>query len=154
MKISKLALGCAVAALTLAAGASANDIYRWVDAEGNVHYGDRPSGAPTEQRIALSYARTDGGAVEKRVQARLDAQAVRDEERALADKAAQEAAEEAEIAAERVKKCESSRARLETYLQSRRLYRADENGERVYLDDEQRQEARRKVEEQIAEFCN
>ena len=33
-------------------------------------------------------------------------------------------------------KCERSRARLETYLQSRRLYRTDEDGERVYLDDD------------------
>jgi hypothetical protein len=154
MKTRKLVLGCAVAAMAFAAGASANEIYRWVDAEGNVHYGDRPSGAPTEQRIALSYARTDGGVVEQRVKARVDAQTARDEAKAEADKAAQEAAEEAEIAAERAKKCDSSRARLETYLQSRRLYRADENGERVYLDEVQRQEARSKVEKQISEFCN
>jgi hypothetical protein len=39
-------------------------------------------------------------------------------------------------------------------LQSRRLYRTDENGERVYLDEAQRQEARQKAEKQITEFCS
>ena len=79
MKTRKLVLGCAVMALTFASGATASEIYRWVDAEGNVHYGDRPSGVPTEQRLQLSYARTDGTAVEKRVEARRDAQTARDE---------------------------------------------------------------------------
>ena len=154
MKTRKLVLGCAVMALTFAGGATANEIYRWVDADGNVHYGDRPSGAPTEQRLQLTYARTDGSAVEKRVQDRLDAQSARAEAQAEQQKAAQEAAEDAEIAAERQKACESARARLETYRSSRRLYRSDENGERVYLDEEQRQAANRKIEEQIAEYCN
>ena len=154
MKTRKLVLGCAVMALTFASGATANEIYRWVDAKGNVHYGDRPSGAPTEQRLQLSYARTDGSAVEKRVQDRREAKAARVEADAAAEKATQEAAEEAEIAAEQQKACESAQARLETYRSSRRLYKADENGERVYLDDEQRQAASRRIEEQIAEFCN
>ena len=154
MKTTKLALCCAVMAATFAGGAAANEIYRWVDAEGNVHYGDRPSGAPTEQRLQLTYARTDGSAVEKRVQDRLDTRAARAEAQAEADKAAEEAAEAAEIAAEQQKACESARERLETYRSSRRLYKADENGERVYLDEEQRQAASRRIEEQIAEFCN
>lgn len=154
MKTRKLVLGCAVMALTFAGGATASEIYRWVDAEGNVHYGDRPSGAATEQRLQLTYARTDGSAVEKRVQDRLDAKSARAEARAEQEKSDREAAEEAEIAAEQQKACESARARLETYRSSRRLYKADENGERVYLDDEQRQAASRRIEEQIAEFCN
>ena len=154
MKTAKLALGFAVMAMTFAGGAAANEIYRWVDAEGNVHYGDRPSGTPTEQRLQLTYARTDGSAVEQRVQERLEAKTARAEAEAEAEKAAQEAAEEAEIAAEQQKACESAKARLETYRSPRRLYKADENGERVYLDDEQRQAASRRIEEQIAEFCN
>ena len=154
MRTKRLVLACAVMAMTFSGGAAANEIYRWVDGEGNVHYGDRPSGVATEQRLQLTYARTDGSAVEKRVQDRLDAKTARVEAEAEQEKAAQEAAEEAEIAAEQQKACESARARLETYRSSRRLYKADENGERVYLDDEQRQAASRRIEEQIAEFCN
>jgi hypothetical protein len=132
----------------------ANEIYKWTDADGNVHYEDRPSGAPTEERIDIIYRRTDNSAVRKRVAARVDAQAAREEERSVAAAAEKEAAEKAAAEAERQKACERSRARLESYLQARRLYRTDAAGERVYLDDSQREEARRKAEEQIAEFCS
>lgn len=154
MKGRRIVLTCAVAALTVSAGAAANEIYRWVDADGNVHYEDRPKGAASEERIDITYRRTDGGAVNDRIQARLDRQASRDEAKSVAAAAEKEAADNAAAAEERQKACERSRARLESYLQSRRLYRTDENGERVYLDDEQRTEARRKAEEQVAEFCS
>lgn len=154
MKARRLVLTCAVAAMTCASGAMASNIYKWTDENGNVHYEDRPSGAATEERLALTFRRTDGGAVNQRVQARLDREATREEARSAAAAAEQEAADEAAAAAERAQACERARARLETYLQSRRLYRTDENGERVYLDDTQRQEARRKAEEQVTEFCS
>jgi hypothetical protein len=154
MKAKRLALTCAVAAMTFAAGATANEIYKWTDAEGNVHYEDRPTGAPTEQRIDIQYRRTDDGAVGQRIQARLDRQAERAEAKSTAAAREQEAAEQAAAAEERAKACEGARARLESYLQSRRLYRTDASGERVYLDDAQRQEARQKAEEQVTEFCS
>jgi hypothetical protein len=115
MKGKRIVLTCTIAALTVSMGAMANEIYKWTDADGNVHYEDRPTGAATEVRLDLTYRSTDRSAVQR---------------------------------------CERSRARLETYLQARRVYRTDENGERVYLDDTQRDEARRKAEEQIAEFCS
>ena len=140
--------------MTFAGSAIANEIYKWTDEEGNVHYEDRPTGAATEERLQMTYNRTDRSDVQRRVQARVDARTAREEAQSVAAAAEQEAAESAAIAAERAQKCEKSRARLESYLQSRRLYRTDENGERVYLDDTQREEARRKAEEQITEFCS
>lgn len=154
MNGNKLALSCAVLAMTFAGSAIANEIYKWTDEEGNVHYEDRPTGAATEERLQMTYNRTDRSDVQRRVQARVDARTAREEAQSVAAAAEQEAAESAAIAAERAQKCEKSRARLESYLQSRRLYRTDENGERVYLDDTQREEARRKAEEQITEFCS
>jgi hypothetical protein len=154
MKARRLILGCAVAAMTFASGAVASEIYKWVDQDGNVHYEDRPSGAADEERLAMTYNRTDRGAVSQRIKGRHDRQATRDEARATAAAAEKEAADNAQAAAERQQACERARTRLESYLQSRRLYRTDENGERVYLDDAQRQEARQKAEEQITEFCS
>jgi hypothetical protein len=154
MKARQIALSCAVVALTFAAGATASEIYKWVDEDGNVHYEDRPSGAATEERLGVAYSRTDSSAVNNRVQARLDRQSERAEAKSQRAAAEQEAADNAAAEAERQQACERARARLETYLQSRRLYRTDANGERVYLDDSQRQEARQKAEEQVSEFCN
>ena len=44
-------------------------------------------------------------------------------------------------------------ARLTKFTQSRRLYREDENGERVYLDDAETQKTRDRAEQQVLEHC-
>ncbi len=154
MNAKRLILGCAVAAMTFASGAMASEIYKWVDEDGNVHYEDRPSGATDEERLAMTYNRTDRSAVSQRVKARHERQVAREEARSTAAAAEKEAADNAQAEAERQQACERARARLESYLQSRRLYRTDASGERVYLDEAQQQEARRKAEEQITEFCS
>ncbi|MDH3906610.1 MAG: DUF4124 domain-containing protein [Gammaproteobacteria bacterium] len=140
--------------MTVSMGAMANEIYKWIDADGNVHYEDRPTGAATEERLDLTYRATDRSSVQARVKSRVDAQTAREEAKSTAAAAEQEAAENAAAEKQRSDRCDRARARLESYLQARRLYRTDDNGERVYLDDSQSQEARRKAEEQIAEFCS
>ncbi len=154
MNGKRITLSCAVAALVFATGAMASEIYKWTDEDGNVHYEDRPSGAATEQRLDITYSRTDGSAVQRRVESYRDARTARDEAKSVAAAAEKEAADNAAAEAERQQACDRSRARLETYLQARRLYRTGADGERVYLDEEQQAEARRKAEEQIAEFCS
>ena len=140
--------------LALGTSALAGEIYKWTDAEGNVHYVDRPTGNPTEQRLDIVSSRTDSTAVQASIQARRDRQATREEQRAKADEAAQAAAEEQAAQEQRQKECAQHRARMESYLQARRLYREDESGERVYLDDEQILQARAKVQEKIQETCD
>jgi hypothetical protein len=153
MEGKRFLVGFAALALTVGGGTMANEIYKWVDDQGNVHYEDRPSGSATEERLALSSRRTESGAVQERIDSRLDAQATRQEKKAAAaEEAAAAAAKEAE-AAEKQKNCDTYRARLQSFDEARRLYREDEDGERVYLDDTQRQDARQKVEERIAENC-
>jgi len=153
MEGKRFLVGFTALALTLGGGAMANEIYKWVDDQGNVHYEDRPSGSATEEHLTLSSRRTESSAVQERIDSRLDAQAERQEKKAAAaEEAAAAAAKEAE-AERKQKTCDSYRARLETLNLARPLYREDENGERVYLDDTQRQDARQRVEERIAENC-
>jgi len=154
MKGKRIVLTCAIAAMTVSMGAMANEIYKWIDADGNVHYEDRPTGAATEERLDLTYRATDRSSVQARVKSRVDAQTAREEAKSTAAAAEQEAAENAAAEKQRSDRCDRARARLESYLQARRLYRTDDNGERVYLDDSQSQQARQKAEEQIAEFCS
>jgi len=153
MNSRRFLLPCAAIALIMSAAATANEIYRWIDDDGNVHYEDRPTGAASEERIDISYRRTDHDAVRQRVQARVDASAAREEAKSVAAAQEKERAEEHAAAEERQHKCESYRARLETYLQSRRLYRTDDSGERVYLDEQETLDARKRVEDLIAENC-
>ncbi len=153
MKRKQLLIGFAILALTGSGGVAANEIYKWIDEDGNVHYEDRPSGAASEQRLALSSKPTDNGAVQKRAEAFAERQEAREEARAAADAAAQTAEEaEAEAEANR-KKCEDYRAQLQTIQLEAPLYREKPDGEREYLDDTQREEARARTQEKIAEYC-
>ena len=142
-----------VALATLLAGpVLASDIYRYTDAEGNVHYVDRPTGAPTEERVAIVSKRTDVSQVQARTQPPVAA-AEEASDDAAAQPAKQTRAEKKAAARERTEKCQKYRDQLETLVTSRRLYREDENGERVYLDEDQTQQARDKVQGLIEENC-
>ena len=57
-------------------------------------------------------------------------------------------------ALEREEKCATSKARLQKFLTSRRLYSQDENGERVYLDQNETLAARERVQNQVEEYCD
>ena len=153
MKRKQLLIGFAVLALTASSSVAASEIYKWVDEDGNVHYEDRQSGAASEQHLALSSQRTDGSAVQQRVDAYAERQAAREEARAEADAEAQKAEDaQAEVEANR-KKCENYRAQLQTIQLEAPLYKEKPDGEREYLDDSQREEARTRTQELIAKYC-
>ena len=152
MKGKRLLL--ALMSVTLSGGVAASEIYKWIDENGNVHYEDRPSGASSEQRLAMTYSRTNNGVVQERIEARLEREAEREEARAAAAKEEEEAAAEQEEAEAMQQKCVEWRNKLQTMIDAQRVYRVGEDGERNYLDNTQRQEARQKAEQMIAENCN
>ncbi len=145
----------AAATLTLAVSgaALAGDIYKWVDADGNVHYGDKPAGAQSE-RMAIDSRPTDRARVSAQTQARAEARMQAREAEAAAAAEAPSPEELRAQAAERRQKCESSRANMQRLVTSRRIYREDDNGERVYLDEAEMQATRQRVEDEISEFCS
>ncbi len=143
-----------VLTLASAGAAFAGDIYKWVDADGNVHYGDRPVGEQSE-RMAIDSRPTDQSAVREQYQASMQARTEAHQADATAAEEAAQAEEEMRAEAEeRRKKCEASRATMERFVQSRRLYREDDSGERVYLDEAETIAARQRVEDAVSEYCN
>lgn len=153
MRPNLQALMVAAVAITLSAAALASDVYKYIDANGQVNYVDRPSGDPSEQRLNIVSKPTNRSAVQARVQARLDT-------KNAAWKAAGNAPEQStpeEARSEREKRqqnCKMYRDRLVQYVQSRRLYREDEQGKRVYLNDQELRAARERVEQQVQEHCD
>ncbi len=133
--------------------AAAGEIYKWIDADGNVQYGDRPSGAESEVQLQIASQPTDPAQIEARTTARLEQQAVERETAANKPQGPSEEELQAE-ARERADKCTMYRARLEKFVQSRRLYREDANGERVYLDEAETQTTRENVQHQVEEYCS
>jgi hypothetical protein len=140
--------------LTLFVGGSAlaSEIYKWTDAEGNVHYGDVPLSAQSE-RLSITSKSTNNTRVQATTQARVDATA-----RQRADAANLSAGPSPEElraeAKERASQCTAHRAQLQKFLTSRRIYREDENGERVYMDEAEMLATRERAENQVEEYCN
>ena len=133
--------------------AQTNQIYKRVDADGNIHYSDTPTGDPSEEVVPITSRATDPARVQAEVQARLNRQAE------VAEAAAEESQgptreELAAEAAERQQKCDMYTERLETFIVKRHLYQELENGERYYLTEEEMMQAQDDVRAKIDEFCN
>ncbi len=139
------------ATLAFSGAALSGEIYKWTDDDGNVHYEDKPT--VDEAEVVAFTNNTNNSAVQTRIASRRARDNARAEARGSRDEEAKEEANKQQLAAERVKKCEDSRSRMEMYLTARRLYKEGEAGERVYLDESQIMDARSKAQEDIQKYC-
>lgn len=155
-RLNSTACALALAALLAAAPGivAAGDIYKWTDDNGVVHFGDRPSGADSETVIALNTESGNHGQAQARVPPRAASPTpAKTGEAAAASQGPTEEDLRAE-AEKRAEQCALYKERLQKFVTSRRLYRQDENGERVYLNEEETIAARAKVQEQVLEYCS
>jgi len=140
-------------ALLGAGGALASEIYKWVDDEGNVHYGDRPVGEPVE-RLEIESRPTDPARIQAMNQARAADRAKAADAKAAAALEQPTTMEVREEADERARKCTAYKAQLEAYTNNRRLYHESADGEREYLSDEEIKATRERAAQQVEEFCS
>ncbi len=138
----------------------AGGIHRWVDADGVVHFGDRPPpGIQSETLAQPSRSESDSSAT-KRDARPLDEAARRERRRRLLrafeeerrERAMREA-EAARRAEQRRRACVQARDNLRSIRQASGLYRLDERGERVFLDREARARAEARAEAEVARYC-
>jgi len=154
MNTRQLIVGFAALVIGVSTSVFADEIYKWTDKDGNVHYEDRPSGDPSEEQLQFSYNRTNTEALQGRVEADRSAEDARREARAEAAEENHIAEEDRLAAKQKQIECASYRDNLKGILEARRVYRLDEAGERVYLDEAQRAESRSRAEAIIKESCD
>lgn len=140
-------------AVTTAGTAVAGDIFKWTDEDGNVHFGDKPVGGGETEKVAIQSRPTNPERVQAMVQSRAEAAAKAAEEEAAATPPGPTPEELQAQADARAEKCDKYREQLQRFVRSRRLYREDESGERVYLDEDEMQATREKAENRVQEFC-
>ena len=128
-------------------------IYKWTDEDGNVHFTDKPVEEDAE-RVAIQSRRTNPERVQAMVQSRAEAAAKAAEEEAAAQPQGPTEEELQAQAERRAQQCQKYREQLQRFVQSRRIYREDENGERVYLSEEEMQETREQTEKRVQEYCD
>ena len=150
VKITVIALALSIASIgTL----SASEIYKWTDEEGIVHFVDSPTGAAGEEHLAIRSRPTDPARVQAAVQAEADAQTLRAEAEANAPQGPTPEELLAD-AREQQEQCNKYTERQVQFTDNRRIYRMDENGERVYYDEEEMAAARTNVDDLVERYCN
>ena len=148
--VSILALALS-AATTVVAG-----VYKWTDAEGNVHYGEHPP--PGSEARAMKRAAPPGEEEAERYRERWDriierqerSEELRREDR---ERREQERAEREQRALERKRSCATARSNLHVLEQQRPVFTIDDTGERVFLGAEQRASEMARLRSFIEETC-
>lgn len=131
----------ALLVLPLMAGAAT--VYKWTDAEGNVHFSDRPDELPQAEKVDVPVNRV--GTTLPRAPAPSD------------DVAGEAVPQQADAAARREirdKNCTIARRTLEHNENIDRMYRLDEQGERVFLTDAERDSLLKRSRDDVAEWCD
>lgn len=134
--------------LLLVPGLAAAEIYRWTDANGQVHFGQRPA-APGAQQIEVKPQVVERDQLTRERQERTDRfyDARREEQ-------AQASALAAERQAKRAEECRELRKQLASIPQGRSYYRTEADGQRSYYSDEQVDTARQQLQGRVAERCS
>jgi hypothetical protein len=130
-------------------------ISKWVDAQGQVHYSDRPP-PPDEKSETLRSASGAQDSASSSVDAtktivEREAELKKDkaEKQSAADKSAQKKAAEDALKAN----CANTQENLRSLQSGERIMEINANGERSYIDDAQRQQRIDKAQQAISNYC-
>jgi Domain of unknown function (DUF4124) len=146
-RLTWLLLLCATASLPVSA-----DVYRWTDADGRVHFGDRapPTGAAVERIEASAGSATTDPELQRHRERSRKLLEVWDAERRDRNEALAAAAVEA---AERDQACAQLRAELEQSRQAAYLVRKSADGARGILSSAEREQYERALADALAAHC-
>ena len=134
--------------LLLLPGLAAAEIYRWTDANGQVHFGQRPAAAGAQQiEVKPQVVERDQLTREREERTNRFYEARREEQ-------AQASAVTADNQAKRAEECRELRKKLASIPEGRSYYRTEANGERSYYSDDQLDTARQQLQSRMSERCS
>jgi hypothetical protein len=137
------------AVLAVPPGAFCDDVYKTVDASGNVVYSDRPS-SPKSEKMTLPVQQADPSEASRLAKQR----ALQDAD--YAQRSRQEADEQARQQAQSKQdaaRCSSARNRYFTFKDVRRMFRLDADGNRVFYSDEEADAMRAAAKQAMEQAC-
>jgi hypothetical protein len=129
-------------------------VYKWVDEQGRVHYGEKPPARTQAQEMQLKAAPLDDAPVEDEAARRDKEQRLLrafDEERTQKKEQQQKSREEQE---QRQRNCVLARDRLRRYQNASSLYNLDKKGERRTLSEAERAASEQQARQDVARWCN
>lgn len=126
-------------------------VYKWIDANGQTHFGDRPpaKAASSEVAVKAAPASVDAGARERhqKMTEFLEQQQEEREARQAANAKAEENAEK------QTELCRKLRARLKYLASVSTFYNINDQGERVYVNEDENTRIREDFREKVRSTC-
>ena len=134
---------CAV----LLPGVAAADIYKWTDANGRVHFDQRPVSGATPVVVKPQVIERDDATRQRQERTDNFYNARRDEQAQAEQRASKQQSEVNNY-------CSSLRSKLAQIPAGSTYYSLNDNGDREYYSDQQLDTARRQLSQQIAQNCD
>lgn len=129
---------------------------KWVDEHGEVHYSDHPPKNQTNVEQLHFPDKPGAPPADNPYGRKSTAEMEADFQRAKAARDQEEKKEEKDRADAQTRQanCAGARNNLRLMEQSRRMFKMDQNGERVYMDDNQRQQQLDAAQQAVNQYCN
>lgn len=127
------------------------EVYKWTDAEGRVHFGDRPPQGKVETvQMPEKTGNDPAASPEERLEKQRRLLHAFDEERRQKRDAQAQARQEK---AERQRNCAEARDNLRSQEAAGAVYRLGPNGERMFLDAAERAQALARARSAVEQWC-
>ena len=140
----------AAAALTAAAPLCLAATYKWVDEKGVVHYSDTPPAGKPGQKLNIAPPPPLDSQAPQRSRSWQEQLQDSNERRHQEEKQQMEARQKAREAEQ---KCLRARSALDSLQRDRPLYRVDQQGERVFMEDAERRRLAESWQQQADAHC-
>ena len=138
-------------AVPYSAAAQAAGVYKWVDEQGKVHYGDRP-GSNNASKIAVpSSPPPSDKSLSERNAKRDKLLQTMEEERTLKEEDSRKAKQKSE---EREQRCIEAQDKLKRYERAQYIYKPAEGGQEIIFSEEEREKATVEAKKAVEEWCN
>lgn len=131
-------------------------VYKWIDEDGQVHYGSRPDNKNAKE-IKIKNRYIDSGnssaplsADERANKLKRFVNAQDEEKKSIADEKRKKKEQE-EL---KITRCNASRDQLKRYENSGALYDLDEKGNRILLNKKQYEQAMKQARARVQKWCN
>lgn len=123
------------------------EIYRWTDANGQVHFGEAPRAGAVQVEVKPPAPQQDAAAAERQQRSERFSQARREEQQ-------QADAKNREQQAKSAQECQQLREQYAELEHGGTFYKVDAQGERQYYNEAQLDSARSRLKARLAQRCD
>ncbi|MDP1683491.1 MAG: DUF4124 domain-containing protein [Burkholderiales bacterium] len=129
------------------------EMYRWVDAQGKVHYSDQPPTEKSKSSKTLNIPNQPAASAAESNKSWQEKDLDYKKRQAAASETEAKKKKEAEDAKAKVENCDKSKKALKALEEGGRINTYDEKGNRSVMDDAQRAKAMDDAKKAISEWC-